>query len=107
MIVVEGLEMDGLLGFGVLKQLRAVQALLSQQKDSAAVQVVPSSLSISVRLADARVAKVSGFDFSAFARVSKAFAPFLSAAATNATSAKPKALTEELEAFQIDLNKLT
>ncbi len=63
--------MDGLLGFGVLKQLRAVQALLSQSPAKPAV--LTSSLSISVRLADARVAKVSDFDFAAFARVSKAF----------------------------------
>jgi len=105
LIAVEGLEMDGLLGFGALKQLRAAQALLrrSVKQPSTQLQVLPTSLSISVRLADARVTKVSEFDFSAFARVSKAFAPFLSAVATNATSAVPVALTDEVEAFQIQL----
>jgi len=106
LIVVEGLEMDGLLGFGVLKQLHSIKALWTRKAISGGHQppkVLPSSLSISVRLADARVSQVSGFDFSAFARVSKAFAPFLSAAATNATSARPLNLTEDVEAFQIDL----
>eukprot|EP00927_Polykrikos_kofoidii_P042716 TRINITY_DN36773_c0_g1_i1.p1 TRINITY_DN36773_c0_g1~~TRINITY_DN36773_c0_g1_i1.p1 ORF type:complete len:1023 (-),score=159.79 TRINITY_DN36773_c0_g1_i1:250-3318(-) len=111
LIVVEGLEMDGLLGFGSLKQLRAVQALWrrravgSSDSDVARVpQVLPSTLSVSVRLADARVSEVSGFDFSSFARVSKAFAPFLSFVGINATSAKPKPLTKEQEAFKIVLS---
>jgi len=105
LIVVEGLEMDGLLGFGVLKQLRAARSLMSRLPGVQAsnLHVLPSSLHVAVRLVDAKVAEVSGFDFTAFARVSKAFAPFLSACATNATSAKPRNLTKEVEAFNINL----
>eukprot|EP00928_Gymnodinium_smaydae_P005420 TRINITY_DN11848_c1_g7_i1.p1 TRINITY_DN11848_c1_g7~~TRINITY_DN11848_c1_g7_i1.p1 ORF type:complete len:984 (-),score=196.69 TRINITY_DN11848_c1_g7_i1:102-3008(-) len=105
LIVVDGLEMDGLLGFGTLKQLSAVVSLLQRlpTQQGSAPSVVPTSLHISVRLADARVAEVSGFNFDAFARVSKSFAPFLSTCGTNATSAKPKVLTEEVDVFTIDL----
>mmetsp|Transcript_888 Transcript_888/g.2030 ORF Transcript_888/g.2030 Transcript_888/m.2030 type:complete len:979 (-) Transcript_888:57-2993(-) len=105
MIIVEGLEMDGLLGFGTLKQLRSARSLISRLPgvQASSLHVLPSSLHIAVRLADAKVAEVSRFDFTAFARVSKAFAPFLSACPTNATSAKPKTLTEEVEAFNMDL----